>query len=213
MLANEANTNSSTKSSRFFRSSRLLSDESSSDIWVNKNVPPDVLAALDVTLAPTGGWPPLLAEVTLVHKCEPMVIGWEVLTPPMLLLVTTIPPFAPPGIPAAAAAAAAAVEGAADGWSLPTLDTPAKEWYWWRPRCRCRSSWSCIWSCWSCWEELEEEEDAERLTPDNCDSSSAIGSPEETSDSRTVAWTGWWWTFAVRRALALPERKTPMSPG
>jgi len=45
----------------------------------------------------------LLEDVELVHKCEPMgpiVIGWEVLTPPILLLVTTMPPLlAPPGMP------------------------------------------------------------------------------------------------------------------
>ena len=117
-----------------------------------------------------------------------------------------MPPLAAPGMPIAPGAAAA------EEWSLLTLlETPAKEWYWCSPRCLWRSNWSCIWSCWSCWEELDEElEDAERLTPDNCDSSSAMGSPEETSDSRTVAWTGWWWTLAVRLALALPEMKSKM---
>ena len=109
------------------------------------------------------------------------------------------PLLAPPGMPTVLGEAAE---------SLFMLElTPAKEWYWCSPRCLWRSNWSCIWSCWSCWEELDEElEDAERLTPDNCDSSSAMGSPEETSDSRTVAWTGWWWTLAVRLALALPKK-------
>ena len=40
--------------------------------------------------------------------------------------------------------------------------------------------------------ELEDEDEAERRTPDNCDNSSAMGSAEDTRDSRTVACTGWW---------------------
>ena len=59
-----------------------------------------------------------------------------------------------------------------------------------------------LFSCCSFFVELENEEGDERCMPVNCDNSLAMGSAEDTRDSRTVTSTGWCYKLAVRLALS-----------